>query len=60
MKITVILDVTKECLGIVRGNTLEECLAEAVKKAGGRPLKHLANYPNGTVAIMERRQKQGL
>ena len=58
MKITVILDVTKECLGVVYGQTLEECLAEAVRKAG-RPLKHLANYPDGTVAIMERRRKQG-
>lgn len=36
MKITVILDGTKECLEIVCGQTLEECLAEAVKKAGGR------------------------
>lgn len=59
MKITVILDGTKECLEIVYGQTLEECLAEAVKKTG-RLLKTLKDYPNGTVAVMGRRQKQSL
>lgn len=59
MKITVILDGTKECLEIVYRRTLEECLAAAVRKTG-RSLKHLKDYSNGTVAIMERRRKQDL
>lgn len=59
MKMTVTLDGTKECLEIVYGRNLEECLAAAVRKTG-RLLKTLRDYPNGTVAIMERRQKQGL
>lgn len=58
MRITVILDGTRESLGIVHGRTLEECLAAAVKKTG-RLLKTLKDYPNGTVAIMERLRKQG-
>lgn len=59
MKITVIEDFSKDCLGIVRGRNLEECLAEAVKKTG-RTLKTLSDYPNGIVAVMHRRRKQGL
>ena len=59
MKITIIEDWSKECLGIVHGRNLEECLDNAVKKTG-RALKTLADYPNGIVAIMYRRRKQGL
>jgi hypothetical protein len=59
MKLTVLEDETRESLGIVCGRNLEECLAAAVKKAG-RPLKILKDYPNGPVAIMDRRRKSWL
>jgi hypothetical protein len=59
MKITIMEDWSKECLGIVRGRNLEECLDAAVKKTG-RALKTLTDYPNGIVAIMYRRRKQSL
>lgn len=55
MKLTVIRADTKECLGVVYGRNLEDCLDKAVKKTG-RPLKTLENFPNGAVAEMDRKE----